>query len=81
MLFGRKLLHHGVRWGVEDGKAIRIFSDHWIPNIPPLFLKPVSLILANTIVHSLINEEIGASNEETVRVFFSKETAASIFQD
>uniref|UniRef100_J3L042 RNase H type-1 domain-containing protein n=1 Tax=Oryza brachyantha TaxID=4533 RepID=J3L042_ORYBR len=31
ILFGRDLLKKGVRWGVGDGRTIKILADNWIP--------------------------------------------------
>jgi hypothetical protein len=54
ILHGRKLLVEGVRWGIGDGRSVRILHDHWIPSCPPEILKPTSPIPANALVHCLI---------------------------
>jgi hypothetical protein len=39
-MFGHELLLRGIQWGFGDGRAVKIKSDHWIPDRPPYMLKP-----------------------------------------
>lgn len=80
ILHGRELLTHGIRWGIGDGKTVKIISDNWIPRFPPVILKPTSPIPLTATVHCLINEESGTWNLENVHAFFSHATALQILQ-
>jgi hypothetical protein len=80
ILHGHKLLVEGVRWGIGDGRSVRILHDHWIPSCPPEILKPTSPIPANALVHCLIDEESGQWNEENVGAFFTPDVASKIMQ-
>jgi hypothetical protein len=44
ILHGRDLLVQGVRWGIGDGKTVKIISDNWVPGVGPGLLKPMSPI-------------------------------------
>jgi hypothetical protein len=35
LLHGRDLLYQGVRWGISNGRIVKITCDNWIPNFPP----------------------------------------------
>jgi hypothetical protein len=60
ILFGRDLLLRGVRWGIGDGKSVKLTSDHWIPDRPPYMLNPLKPILDVATVDCLIDEETGS---------------------
>jgi hypothetical protein len=57
ILFGRDLLLRGVRWGIGDGKYIKLTSDHWIPDRPPYMLNPLKPIPDVATIDCLIDEE------------------------
>ena len=80
ILHGRDLLVQGIRWGIGDGRSVKIISDNWIPGFPPAILKPISPIPSTATVHCLMDEETGSWNEENVNAFFSPATAAQILQ-
>lgn len=64
--------------GVGDGKTVKVLKDNWIPRFLPEILKPISPTPDTTIVHCLIDEEMGAWNMENVHVFFSPIVAPQI---
>jgi hypothetical protein len=80
ILYGRNLLFQGVRWGIGDGKSVKILTDNWIPRFPPELLRPLSPIPNSATVHCLMNEEEGTWNEENVHAFFDQATAEQILQ-
>jgi hypothetical protein len=80
ILHGQALLIHGIRWGIGDGRSVKILKGNWIPNLPPEVLKPTSPILASAMVHCLLDESTGTWNDENVHAFFDPDTAAKILQ-
>jgi hypothetical protein len=80
ILFGRDLLLRVVQWGVGDGKAIKILSDHWISDRPPYMLRPLKPIPDLATVSCLIDEETDECISETVNAFFDPETVSKIMQ-
>jgi hypothetical protein len=80
ILHGRDLLVQGLRWGIGDGRTVKIQSDNWVPRYPPEILKPTSPIPANATVHCLLDDVSKGWCEETVRAFFSPSVAAQILK-
>jgi hypothetical protein len=78
ILYGRELLAQGIRWGIEDGKLVKILQDNWIPRVPSVHLKPIFLIPTTATVHCLIDEEKGEWNTKNIHAFFNPSTAAQI---
>ena len=39
ILFGKKLLEDGIRWGIGDGKRTKNLTDNWIPGCPPYMIR------------------------------------------
>jgi hypothetical protein len=71
-MFGRELLLSGIQWGIGDGRAVKIKSDHWIPDRPPYMLKPTKPIPDVATVSCLIDELTGTWIPESVYAFFDK---------
>lgn len=38
LLIGRKLLQEGSVWNIGNGHSVNLWSDHWIPDLPPSLL-------------------------------------------
>jgi hypothetical protein len=80
ILHGRALLIQGIRWGIADGRSVKILKDNWIPNLPPEVLKPTSPIPVSATVHCLLDEGTGTWNDKNIHAFFDPDTAAKILQ-
>ncbi|KAH9797396.1 putative reverse transcriptase/RNA-dependent DNA polymerase [Citrus sinensis] len=57
ILWGREVIKRGFRWRVGDGRKISVYKDNWLP-MPDTF-KPFSplILLEDSVVVDLINEE------------------------
>ncbi|KAK1668625.1 hypothetical protein QYE76_056784 [Lolium multiflorum] len=80
ILFGKKLVQHGVRWGIGDGAHIRILRDSWIPGIPPEHLKPLLPLNPQATVSSLMADDSRTWDEDVVTSFFETSVASKILQ-
>jgi hypothetical protein len=80
LLFGRELLKTRVRWGIGDGVSTRIQADNWIPGVPPLMVQPITPLLENQKVSTLILEDSRSWDTILVRTLFSEEVANRIIQ-
>ncbi|XP_062013825.1 uncharacterized protein LOC133730210 [Rosa rugosa] len=54
LLAGRDLLQNGALWNIGNGNSVNLWSDSWIPMVPPAPLNPAKANL-NLPVSSLIN--------------------------
>ena len=80
LLFGKDLLLQGIRWGIGDGKTVKILGDNWIPRFPPDMIKPRSPIPMVATVNCLMDEESSSWSHENVHAFFEPDVAAKILQ-
>ena len=80
ILFGKRLVEKGLRWGIGDGSMTKILSDNWIPGVSPSWLRPLVSIPADQTVSSLILEDSHTWNMDLVRTIFDEDTAARILQ-
>jgi len=72
------LLQSGYHWQVGDGKSIGVWTDRWLPR-PSTFrvLTPPTLLLVNTTVDSLMDQESGEWNLNLInQVFFHKDATS-----
>jgi hypothetical protein len=70
MEHGRYLLKQGIRWGISDGKMVKITGDNWVPKFPPGLLKSTSPIPESATIHCLIDETTNTWNQESVHALF-----------
>lgn len=80
LLHGNDLLLEGIRWGIGDGKTVKILGDNWVPQFPPTMIRSRSPIPAVATVSCLMNEESPSWNHENVHAFFEQDVAAKILQ-
>jgi hypothetical protein len=80
LLHGRDLLYQGVRWGISDGKTVKITGDNWIPNYPPDRLCSISPIPSGATIHCLMEDDTNSWNYENVYAFFESAIAEQIVQ-
>lgn len=79
ILWGRQVLHNGMRWKIRDGKQVKIYQSRWIS-------RPISFkILSNaslpleSIVSTLIDEE-HKWDESIIMQHFDPEDAGKILK-
>uniref|UniRef100_A0ACD5ZWQ4 Uncharacterized protein n=1 Tax=Avena sativa TaxID=4498 RepID=A0ACD5ZWQ4_AVESA len=69
-----------VRWGIGDGKSVKIMCDNWVPGFPPDAIQSTSPIPRNATVHCLMDGEARTWNQENVQAFFAPDIADQILQ-
>jgi hypothetical protein len=80
ILHGWDLLKHGIRWGIDDGRTVKITYDNWMPKLPPGLLKLTSPIPESAMVHCLIDKMTSTWNQESVHSFFSEAATKQILR-
>ena len=72
-------MQSGYHWQVGDGKSIGVWTDRWLPR-PSTFrvLTPPALLLANTMVDSLIDSNNGDWNINLINQIFLPDNATYI---
>lgn len=57
ILWGREVIHKGLRWRIGDGKQVKVYQSGWLPR--PVTFKPISprSLPVETTVSELIDEE------------------------
>lgn len=69
IIYGKELLHQGLRWRIGDGHAVRVFQDPWLP--APGSFKPIAslrFLQITTTVADLIHH--GVWREDLLQVLF-----------
>lgn len=69
-----------MRWGVGDGKTIKIFSDNWIPGFRPHLVTTLSPFPTDATVSCLMNEDARCWDGDLIRSLFPVDIAKEILQ-
>ena len=79
ILWGRQVMHIGLRWRIGNGENVQIYNTNWIPR--PVTFKILSqpTLLEGTMVSCLINKE-HKWNENMIRQHFMPEDIERIMQ-
>ncbi|KAH9656895.1 putative reverse transcriptase/RNA-dependent DNA polymerase [Citrus sinensis] len=79
ILWGRQVIHKGIRWRIGNGQQVQIYKGNWIPK--PTSFKPVSppSLPSDTRVAELIKED-NQWNEDMICQHFLREDAEIILR-
>ncbi|KAH9671011.1 putative reverse transcriptase/RNA-dependent DNA polymerase [Citrus sinensis] len=79
ILWGRQVIHKGIRWRIGNGQQVQIYKGNWIPR--PTSFKPVSppSLPSDTRVAELIKED-NQWNEDMICQHFFREDADIILR-
>jgi hypothetical protein len=80
ILVGRDLLKQGVRWGIGKGKATKIMSDSWIPEVPPCTIRTLVPLMLDQTVDTLMTDDAKSFDAELVHNIFPENIASKILQ-
>ena len=79
ILWGREVIHKGLRWRIRDGKLVKVYQSGWLPR-PETFkpISPPSLPLDTTV--SVLIDEDHCWRDDAIRKHFHQEDAAQILK-
>lgn len=76
---GRNVIQRGARWKIGNGKSVKIWQSHWLPQKQPsLVSSPMIASLEEATVDMLINADSRQWNLDLVDGIFTPEEAALI---
>lgn len=79
ILWGREVIHKGLRWRIGDGKLVKVYQSGWLPR--SVTFKPISpkSLPVETTVFELINEE-HCCKELMIRQYFHQDDVVQILK-
>ncbi|KAL9440996.1 hypothetical protein AB3S75_019634 [Citrus x aurantiifolia] len=79
ILWGREVIHKGLRWRIGDGKLVKVYQSGWLPR-PETFkpISPPSLPLDTTV--SVLIDEDHCWRDDVIQQHFHQEDAAQILK-
>lgn len=79
ILWGRQVLHKGLRWRIGDGKQVKISGNNWVKNFEIPRANPHPSLSMEAVVAELIDGS-NEWREDLIGQSFSKETAERILR-